>query len=81
MDEKLSLPYKQQVKSKRKKWTFNRGIAARAIFIGMVCFFVVLSIQNDFLFLNELLIASGIITLLLVGSAFKSKRVNKIQRP
>ena len=80
MEEKLSLPYKQQIKSKSIKWTFNRRLAARAVFIGMTCFFISLSIQNDLMFLNEILVASGILALLLVGSAFKSKKVDKIQK-
>ncbi len=71
MEEKISLPYKQKTKTKSLKWTFNRSRASQAILIGMICFFIVLSIQNGFLFLDKILLATGIIVALFIGAAIK----------
>ncbi|MEM9078394.1 MAG: hypothetical protein AAGC43_15225, partial [Bacteroidota bacterium] len=70
-EEKISLPYRQKAKAKSLKWTFNRTIAAKATLVGMILFFIVLSIQNGSLFLDKILIASGIIIALLIASAVK----------
>ncbi|MEM9361595.1 MAG: hypothetical protein AAGA43_03120 [Bacteroidota bacterium] len=73
MEEKISLPYKQRTKSKSIKWTFNRSRAAKAVLIGMICFFIVLSLQNGSLFLDKILLSSSIIiTLLIISSIEKS---------
>ncbi|WP_422857888.1 hypothetical protein ACOKFD_10500 [Flagellimonas sp. S174] len=71
MEEKISLPYKQKSKTKNVKWTFNRSRAAKATLIAMICFFIVLSLQNGSLFLDKILLCSGIIVALLVASAVK----------
>lgn len=71
MEEKISLPIKQKAKSKSIKWTFNRSRAAKATLIGMICFFIVLSLQNGSLFLDKILLASGIIVALLVASSIR----------
>nr|WP_298996826.1 hypothetical protein [uncultured Allomuricauda sp.] len=71
MEEKISLPYKQKSKTKSVKWTFNRSRAAKASLIAMICFFIVLSLQNGSLFLDKILLCSGIIVALLVASAVK----------
>ncbi|MEM8846812.1 MAG: hypothetical protein AAGD17_06890 [Bacteroidota bacterium] len=69
MEEKISLPYKQKTKSKSVKVTFNRSRAAKAVLIGMISFFIVLSLQNGSLFLDKILLSSGIIVALLIISS------------
>nr|WP_299342715.1 hypothetical protein [Allomuricauda sp.] len=73
MNEKLSLSYRLRAKSKSIKWDYHRTMASRATLIGLICFFIVLSIQNGFLFLDKILICTAIIGALLAGSYIKKQ--------
>lgn len=71
MGEKLALVFKQKAKTIR--WSYHRKMASRATLIGMICFFIVLSLQNGFLFMDKILICTAIIGALLVGSHIKEQ--------
>lgn len=73
MEEKISLPLRQKTKTRQVKWAVVRSQAAKATLVGMACFFVVLSIQNDGLFLDHILLTLGIVLALVVGSTIKSQ--------
>ncbi len=73
MEEKISLPYKQKVRTKSIKWAVSREQVSKASLLGIISFFVVLSLKNGFLFLDKILLASGIIVGLLIASSLKHR--------
>ncbi|TAI47916.1 hypothetical protein [Flagellimonas allohymeniacidonis] len=73
MSEKLSLPYKQKRKVKSIKWSQHRVLASRAALICLLLFFIVLSLQNGYLFMDKLLLCTGIISALVIGASIKKQ--------
>ncbi|MEO1486175.1 MAG: hypothetical protein AAFU57_10520 [Bacteroidota bacterium] len=68
MENKYSIPVEKRIKRNKASWSFYKSHFRKALLLGGLCFFIVLSLQNDFLFLDQLLLAGGIVFVLLIGA-------------
>lgn len=69
MENKYSIPVEERIKRNKARWAFYKEHFRKALLLGGLVFFIGLSLQTTGLFLNELLIAGGIVFLLLIGAS------------
>ncbi|MEL6976643.1 MAG: hypothetical protein AAGL29_14805 [Bacteroidota bacterium] len=68
MENKYSIPVQERTKRNKVKWSAYKIHVRKALLLGGLVFFIVLSLQNDFLFVDQLLLAGGIVFMLIIGA-------------
>ena len=68
MENKYSIPVKERTKRNKVLWSSYKTHLRKALLLGGIVFFIVLSLQNNFLFLDQLLLAGGIVFMLIIGA-------------